>query len=186
MEGDDGVVMEEGQVIVSLNSFFSNICTGSRTMKIRVSIGNMTLHILIDMGSSHNFLSNKIFKFTTDKVKDLRHLQITIADGGRIKGTQMVENFSWSMQGQLFIADVILFRLARCDMILGMQWLGILGAITWDCLNLTMEFFKDGQRMKLMGCKEGKNKLLIEDKVQHQMKELQTYNIQVAPWQEDS
>lgn len=56
----------------------------------------------------------------------------------------MVEGFSWLMQGQQYSTDVILFPLVGCNLILGMQWLRILGAITWDCLNLTMEFFKEG------------------------------------------
>lgn len=42
--------------------------------------------------------------------------------------------------------DVILFPLAGCDLILGMQWLRTLGPITWDCSELTMEFTMNGER----------------------------------------
>lgn len=45
---------------------------------------------------------------------------------------------------------------------------------------------KEGRKIKLADCKEGKNQLLTEDKHQSQLKELQTYCIQVVPWQEEA
>lgn len=48
-----------------------------------------------------------------------------------------------------------------------------------------MEFVKDEKKSKLVACKEAKNQLPTDDKMQLQMRELQTYFIQVAPWQED-
>lgn len=74
----------------------------------------------------------------------------------------MIEGFTWMMQGQKYDADVILFPLAGCDLILGMLWLSTLSSITWDCLNLTTESCKGGQKVKLMGCKQGR-------KMQHQL-----------------
>lgn len=55
-------------------------------------------------------------------------------------GEKMIKNFTWTMQGHKFEANVTLFPLAGCDLILGMHWLKTLGPITWDCANLTMEF----------------------------------------------
>lgn len=72
-----------------------------------------------------------------------------------------------------------------CDLILGMQWLRTLGAITWDCLNLTIEFFKDGQKIKLTARKEGRSQLLTKEKAQKNLRELHTYMIQVISWQID-
>lgn len=95
-----------------------------------------------------------------------------MANGGKVKGTQMIENFSWLMQWEHFMADVILFPLVGCDLILGMKWFITLGAITWDNLNLTMEFIREGHKVKLTACKEGKNQLPNDDKIQHQMREL--------------
>lgn len=81
---------------------------------------------------------------STDKVKSISPLKVIVKDRGKIKGTQMIKGFTWSMQGKWHSAYVILFPLVWCDLILGMQWLGTLGSITWDCLNLTMDYNKDG------------------------------------------
>lgn len=60
-------------------------------MRIKGAIGNRTLHILVDTSSSHNFLSNKFLKMNSDKVREINPLQVTVVDGSKIKGTQMVE-----------------------------------------------------------------------------------------------
>lgn len=90
------------------------------------------------------------------------------------------------MQGQQYSTDVILFPLVGCDLILGMEWLKTLEAIVWDCLNLTMEFTWGNQRVKLTACRDGKHQFISQDKCQSQLKELQTYMIQVVPWQEET
>lgn len=57
--------------MVSLNSLLGNILGGSSTMRIKGTIGNQTLHILLDTGSSHNFLSDKLSKLQPSKIKDI-------------------------------------------------------------------------------------------------------------------
>lgn len=102
-------------------------------MRVCGKIGSKTIHILVDTGSSHNFLSDKLSKIMSTKVEEMQPLQVTVADGGKIQGTKMVKSFTWSMEGQNFSTDVILFPLMGCDLILGMQWLRTLGSITWNC-----------------------------------------------------
>lgn len=67
-----------------------------------------------------------------------------------------------------------------------MRWLKTLGLITWDCKDLTMEFLKGRQRIKLKGYLETKNQWPQDDKQQAQLKELHTYCIQVVPWQAEA
>lgn len=69
----------------------------------------------------------------------------------------MIQGITWTMEGQTFSTDVVLFPLVGCDMVLGMYWLKTLGPITWKCSNLTVEFVKDGQKMMLSACKGVKN-----------------------------
>lgn len=177
-------VDEEQVAAVSLNSLLGNIYDVGNTMRVKGMAGTRTLHILVDTGSSHNFLSDKFNKLPSIQLKEIKPLQVTVADGGKVQGTNMVEGFSWSMQGQTFATDVILFPLAGCDLILGMQWLKTLGPITWDCLSLIMEFVCKGQKVVLTACQDLRNQLPKEDKCQLHMGELHTYCIQVVPWQE--
>lgn len=48
-------------------------------------------------------------------------LEVTVADGGQVCGEKMVRNFAWTMQGHKFKANVILFTLAGCELILTMH-----------------------------------------------------------------
>lgn len=86
--------------------------------------------------------------------------------------------------GHEFSTYVILFPLSGCDLILGMQWLKMLGPITWDCLKLTMEFMQGAQKIVLTACKEFRNQLPRSEKCQLQLAQSQVYCIQVIPWEE--
>lgn len=105
-----------------------------------------------------------------------------MADGGKVKGNNMIKYFSWLMQGLEFTTYVILFPLVIYDLILGMQWLRTLGPITWDCHNLTMEFVKDNKKVQLNASKSVKSFLLTTDK-DLKTKEQQAFMLQISPLQ---
>lgn len=168
---------------VMLNTLIGDAFSTGDTMRVKGMVWKKTLHILVDTGSSHNFLSEKFTKILQDQVAEMNPLQVTVADEGRVVGSKMVKGFTWSMQGNNFSADVILFQLVGCDLILGMKWLKTLGPITCDCNNLTMEFRKGDQRVTLKACPEVKNQWLRGDKRQAQLRELHAYCIQVVSWQ---
>lgn len=134
------VELEEEQAVVSLNSVLGNMDGGASTMRICGKIGSKTIHILLDTRSSHNFLSDRLSRIMSSKIEEMRPLQVTVADGGKIQGTKMIKGFMWSIEGQVFSTDVILFPLVGCDLILDMQRLKTLGSITWNCADLIMEF----------------------------------------------
>lgn len=104
--GED-VEKREQPIIVSINSLMANIGRDSSTIRVRWTVGHKTLHILLDTGSSHNFLSDRFSKLSSEKIKEIPHLQLTVANGGRVKGTKMVEMFSWIMQRHKFLVDTL-------------------------------------------------------------------------------
>lgn len=167
-EEKEPAMTEDKPVAVTLNSLLGNACSIGDTMRVKGAMGTRTLHILVDTGSSHNFISEKFSKILADKIIEMKPLQVTVADGGKIQGSKCVEKFSWSIQGHEFMVDVILFLLVGCDLILGMQWLQ-----------------KDDRRVKLIACQEIKNQWPVADKHHPQIHELYTYCIQVVPWQEE-
>lgn len=63
------------------------------------------------------------------------------------------------------IADVLLLPLSGSDLVLGIQWFSALGPILWDFKNLTMEFQKDGKKIKLRGATGKKLKGLQASKL---------------------
>lgn len=78
---------KEEAITLTLNSLFGNTSNDLTTMRITGSMEGKTLHILIDMGSSHNFLSDQFFKKGAVKTKNIRPLRVTVANGNQVQGT---------------------------------------------------------------------------------------------------
>ena len=52
---------------------------------------------------------------------------MTIADGNKLACQYKCINFTWRVDGAIFVTDVLLIPIESCDMILGIQWLMTLG-----------------------------------------------------------
>ncbi|KAF7139795.1 hypothetical protein RHSIM_Rhsim06G0000800 [Rhododendron simsii] len=122
-----------------------------RTMRIIGQLKKKMLHILIDSGSTHNFLDPKIAKTTGVESQPTNPLTVVVADGTKTFSKAMVKDFNWTMQGAEFTADMRLLPLGGCDMVLGVQWLSTLGPVLWDFKNLKMEFTVLGAKHTLKG-----------------------------------
>ncbi|XP_021995709.2 uncharacterized protein LOC110892882 [Helianthus annuus] len=110
------------------------------TMRVIGAIGTKPLQILIDSGSTHNFLNLELALRMRYPIKEVAELNITVADGNKTSCTQLCENFKWMMQGNWFSTDVMLVPLSNYDMVLGVQWLQTLDDINWNFKQLTMKF----------------------------------------------
>lgn len=177
---------EESQAIVSLNAMLGDVQEGSGTMRIKGTTGSKTLHNLLDMGSSHDFINDKFSKVATAQTSEIQPLQVTVANRIKEQGTRMIKGFTSTMEGRTFSTDVVLFPLVGFDMVMGMQWLKTLGPITWNFSNLTVEFVKDGQKVMLFACKGVKNQLLGRERGSTHSKDIQTYCIHITPNMEGS
>ena len=63
----------------------------------------------------------------------------------------MCKGLRWKMQGIDFQADVYIIELSNCEMVLGIQWLSLLGDILCNYKHLWMSFDWQGQRILLKG-----------------------------------
>lgn len=151
-----------------------NAMTGSATfncMRMIGQSGKKRLHILIDPGSTHNFLDLKVAKETGCSLEPIKAMSVT-AVNSKVVSTYKCSEFSWRMQGYTFTSEIRTLQLDCCDLVLGVQWLITLGPILWDFTNLKMEF-NLGKTKHLLrgitksGCKVIKgnnlNKLLAQE-----------------------
>ncbi|XP_074314174.1 uncharacterized protein LOC141649382 [Silene latifolia] len=106
------------------------------TGKVRVN----PLNILIDSGSTHNFLDEKTARKLGCKIAPSYPVAIFVANGESLYSKSMVKQFSWQLQGETFQTDIMLVPLGTCDMVLGVQWLSSLGPVLWDFKQLRMQF----------------------------------------------
>ena len=151
-EGEGEVVKEEDMPLISLHAL--NGASSYQTMRVNGKAGNATLHILIDSGSTHNFLDISVAKKLHCELRKIPPLPVAIANGQQLDCNIMCKDFSWSLIGQEFTADMLLVPLGSCEMVLGVQWLSTLGPILWDFEALKMEFSYKGKRVLIRGTKK--------------------------------
>ncbi|KAA8547400.1 hypothetical protein F0562_003736 [Nyssa sinensis] len=145
MEKED--VQEELQISVhALSGSLSY-----KTMRIKEKVKKNMVTILIDSGSTHNFLDPAMAKRTGASIQFTNPLTVVVADGTKLQSKVVVKDFQWVMQGTTFTANMRLLPLGGCDMVLGVQWLSTLGPVLWDFQNLKMEFTAFGKKHVLRG-----------------------------------
>ncbi|GJZ10399.1 putative mitochondrial protein [Tanacetum coccineum] len=134
---------------ISLNALTG--LTSYRTMRMIGHFGKQKIHILIDSGSTHNFLDVFMAKKLGCKIQQIDPLQVSVADGNKISTTSMCKKFSWMLNGKTFCTDAMLLPLGGCEMVLEVQWLATLGDIMWNFTSLKMQFQYEGRTVALRG-----------------------------------
>ncbi|RVX10301.1 Retrovirus-related Pol polyprotein from transposon 17.6 [Vitis vinifera] len=99
----EGLGEEDEQIQLSLNALMSN--EDSQTMTLNGNYKGRSLFVLIDLGSSHNFLSSKVAKRVDCCWQKARGIRVTVANGHELHCTALCSDFRWRMQGQEFIAE---------------------------------------------------------------------------------
>ncbi|KAG2666849.1 hypothetical protein I3843_15G081700 [Carya illinoinensis] len=168
IEHDTGQVSDQGEVVqildkgkcpeISLHAILGSL--NPKTMRIRGRIGNQAVTILIDSGSTHNFLDPALLTRVPLAVNEEERVKVKVANGDQIQSEGKAVGVNINMQGHLFTMDLYVLVLAGCDIVLGVQWLQGLGSILWNFQQLTMQFTHKSALVTLKGLSSTK---LIEE-----------------------
>ncbi|OMO81357.1 Retrotransposon gag protein [Corchorus olitorius] len=137
--------------IITLHALLG--ATGPQTMRVAGKIKNQWIMILIDTGSTHNFINTAVAKRLGCATLPMSHVPVTVANGEALTCKEMCRQLKWEVQGLVQNTDVLLIQLLGCDMVLGIQWLQSLGPIWWDFNLLLMKFSIDNVLHQLQGLK---------------------------------
>ncbi|GAV84263.1 RVP_2 domain-containing protein [Cephalotus follicularis] len=124
---------------------------GQQTMQVVGMIGRRPMQVLIDSGSTHNFLSVGLAHKLGLLVEDMPIVSVRVANGEQLPCSKVIKKFTLKMQGYVFGIDVFLIPLENYDLILGIQWLASLGDILWNFAELRMRFQYNNQACSLVG-----------------------------------
>ncbi|GJV14755.1 reverse transcriptase [Tanacetum coccineum] len=122
-----------------------------QTMRVVGFMRKFIIHILIDTGSTHNFVNESVAKKIGCHLQTTGPLQVTVAGERNLISNTMCSAFKWTLQGEVFTASVMLLPLGGCDMVLGIRWLSTLGDINCNFKELRMRFNYNGKYMTLRG-----------------------------------
>ena len=150
-------VKEEGsesqKPVISLHAMLG---TGdTNTMRLQGRIKNTQLVILVDSGSTHNFMDQTIAKKVGCHTHIMSGIGVSIANGDKIWVQEVCKEVLWETEGLRQVTDFMLLPLMGCDLVLGVKWLQELGPIVWDFKALTMQFTLQHQQFTLHGLKAG-------------------------------
>ena len=147
-EGD-----EDSSPVISLHALMGT--EGCQTMRVMGRIKKQNLVVLIDSGSTHNFLDQTVVKRLKCTTKSIVGVKVTVANGDALKAHELCELVQWESQGLVQFTDFMVLPLQGCDVVLGIQWLRTLGPIIWDFSALSMQFDYQGQKITLRGLQSG-------------------------------
>jgi len=154
-------VLQEEEPLISLQALQG--VSSYQTMRVKGSVGSQAVHILIDTGSTHNFLDAITAKRLRCELLRIPPLVVAVADGARLQCQVVCKGLQLSIGELEYITDPYVVPLGSWDMILGVQWLATLGSILWNFEKLTMEFVHNGKRQLLEGLKKGELSWAAED-----------------------
>lgn len=140
-------------------------------MRVRGTQGKKNLYILLDSGSTHNFIDTRISDILGCKVEPAGRKQVAVADGSKIGVCGKVSNLKWKFLNYEFKADFMVIPMGGYDVILGVQWLSTLGPITWDFKELEMSFKWLNRRVMLHGIKPGSVREVKAKRVEEHIEE---------------
>lgn len=115
---------------VSLHALMGS--TGTGTIKVQGLIQNKPISILLDSGSTHNFVSQRLAKLLSLRTTPCTPFKITVANGEHLECKSSIDHLFWSMAGHKFSTHVNVIPLGGYDIILGVEWMSLASPVTFD------------------------------------------------------
>ena len=111
-----------------------------QTLKFRGSIGTLEVYVLVDRGSTHNFLQSRIVSMLQSPITNNKQFEVMVGNGDTLKCEGMCAAIPIQIQKSVFLMDFYSLPIQGAEVMLGVQWLQLLGPILLDYQKLTMEF----------------------------------------------
>jgi hypothetical protein len=119
-------ILNEFAVDELLTESFGNLAinamastTEPDTMKLKATVRNKTMLILIDSGSTNSFISSQFVDLTRLPAIPIATHQVSLANDQQMHTNRMVKDLEWYLQGHTFVTDMIVLDKLPYDGILG-------------------------------------------------------------------
>eukprot|EP00253_Pinus_taeda_P017771 PITA_17771 len=141
-----------------------------QTLKIRGFIKHRPVVVLIDSGSTHNFIHQKVAEIVHCFVRAVSNFPVQIADGGTMKCEGRCENVKLQMGDYQLKTHMFAIHMGGCDIVLGAEWLRTLGPITMDFQELYMSFKQKNHTHTLRGLQARAPSIIISHRMEKLLK----------------
>ncbi|KAH9738515.1 hypothetical protein KPL71_018818 [Citrus sinensis] len=123
--------------ISSLNALAGQ--ANPRSLRLIGAIASHTFQVLIDSGSTHNFIKPALAERLGLAIHPTTNFRVYIGNGDFLVCKQFCPQVNLTMQGTTFMVDLFILPIEGTDVVLGIQWLQKLGKVSHDYSALTME-----------------------------------------------
>jgi hypothetical protein len=158
----------EVELVISLNALTG--FSAPQTLKLIGYIKHRKVIILVDSGSTHNFIHRRIAQETNCYICAVNNFQIMIANGGSMKCGGRCENVCLQIGEYHLKSHMFAIDMGGCDIVLGAEWLRTLGPILMDFKELTMQFDQEGQQYKFQGITIGSLEIISSHRMEKMLK----------------
>ncbi|XP_047943092.1 uncharacterized protein LOC125189916 [Salvia hispanica] len=114
----------------------------SKSISLIGDIRSTTVRVLVDSGSSHDFIHPRISEQLSLPLTSISPFRVYVGNGASLLCSHVTRVTELKMQDVLFLVDLYIFPIHGPDIILGMTWLESLGRVTHDYVERTMEFLR--------------------------------------------
>ncbi|XP_077219595.1 uncharacterized protein LOC143853740 [Tasmannia lanceolata] len=139
-----------------------------KTLRVTANINGKIIRVLIDGGSSNNFVQERLVQYLQLPMFPEMKFHVMVGNGERLECSGLCKNVTLAMQNHKFQVDLFVLPLMGADIVLGVQWLELLGPIIFDYKRLTMDFQWKNQAIHL----QGENRIVEEPLQFHTFKRL--------------
>ncbi|XP_017423676.2 uncharacterized protein LOC108332889 [Vigna angularis] len=110
------------------------------TLRVSGQIDQFQVTVLVDGGSTHNFIQEVVANFLGLSRSPISVLKVMVGSGEVLPCTEVCTRVKLMIQGHNFQVDLYILGMTGSAIVLGAQWLKQLGPILMDYQNLTMQF----------------------------------------------
>ncbi|KAL2252669.1 UNVERIFIED_CONTAM: hypothetical protein Sindi_0061600 [Sesamum indicum] len=150
---------KEEDISVSLHAMKGNF--NCRTLRVEGRVGDKEILFLIDSGSTHCFLDEKVADLLGCILEKTHLMMVRVADGSKLTSQLTCPKFNWKIQGHKFTHSVKLLKLGGYDLVLGCDWLGLYNPIEFNFHQgrITLSQGPNKVILKALPCKQGRRTL---------------------------
>ena len=123
--------------------------TGRITICFKVLINGHEMQILVDSGSSNNFIQPRIATFLQLPVYSTTKFRVVVGNGDLLTWEGQGKHTPMNIQGHTLQISAYILPIATAELVLGTQWLATLDTHLVNYNRRFITFFEDGALVTL-------------------------------------
>ena len=116
--------------------------------------------MLIDLGSTHNFIHCKVAKELNRFLYPTPECQVMVANGGTINFSGKCHNIKLTMGEYVLTIPMLSIPMGGADVVLRLQRLQSLGTVAFNFQEIFLKLFSEGKEVELRGIPRNLGKII--------------------------